>query len=691
MELFRKTFEKLKLTSNSIPFALFGVCLLAYGMLSPFLGFYQDDWNFVYHMSAGGKNGLFEFFNYDGHPTSAWSYIFGFQLLGFTPFAWQLYSFAWRYLAVLSFWWVIDRVWINRKLETFMSAVIFAIYPVFYLQAQALSYFEVWISFVFLFLSFYFSLRAIEKQDGYWPFLTVAIAFKLVHTQTSVYTWGLELMRPILLWIVINNKSQNQLMPKREVKRFLWHCTPYLLIFLAAFVWRGLLYVSPDVSRSEATLFNQLIQNPIVTIRELILYTLPDLTLLLVTGWYKILQPGILYLAERSNQLNIIFIIFTAIGLWIYLKQVNFNPEKNESKWPSQALLAGAIGLLFGLVPSYAAGYFVHLKLEPWNGRFALGSIPGIALITTGLLTIIITQQKQRIIIFALITSLAISWQVQVENQFRWAWDKQINFYNQLQLRAPNLKQGTVIISEDEFLSYMGGYPIALAINSVYTDPNAIAGTSNDPQYWYYPFSEIYNKFDEYLNGMPFEEQRANANFRGEPEGSIVISFDPGLGQCLWVMRPEYASSKSLSQTMRQLTSISYVDRIGQAPLREDSFLSKYLYTSPEQDWCYYYEKADLAYQYEEWDEVIQLWETARQNDLQPENGFEYLPFIEAYAHEGDWETAKSMTRTSQKTLQGIDPLLCNIWSNLEGSTSESAEKDEAILSVKGVLRCDQE
>ena len=235
----------------------------------------------------------------------------------------------------------------------------------------------------------------------------------------------------------------------------------------------------------------------------------------------------------------------------------------------------------------------------------------------------------------------------------------------------------------------MGGYPIALAINSIYTNPNTIVENSNNPQYWYYPFSEIYKKFDQHPNGLLFEEQRANATFVGEPEGSIVISFEPGLGQCLWVMRPEYASSKSFSQTMKQLASISYVDRIQQTPQNEDSFLLKYLYTKPEQDWCYYYEKADLAYQYEEWDQVIQLWKTAKENDLQPENGFEYLPFIEAYAHTGDWDTAKSMTRTSQKTMQGIDPLLCNIWSKLEGSTSNSTEKDDVLLSVKDDLRCD--
>jgi len=296
------------------------------------------------------------------------------------------------------------------------------------------------------------------------------------------------------------------------------------------------------------------------------------------------------------------------------------------------------------------------------------------------------------------LTGLLISWHLSYTNDFRWVWDKQVNFYRQLYLRAPDLAPNTAVLAEEEFLLYMGNYSTSYGINLIYADEgNRDIPKPRKADYWFITFVEFYTNLDAHLKGEPFsigkegEVSRAGITFQSEPEGSIVISFEPGLGQCLWVMRPEYASAKSLSQTMRQLSTISNVDRIKQAPLREDSFLLNYLYTNPERDWCYYYEKADLAYQYEEWDEVLQLWKTAQQNDLQPDNGFEYLPFIEAYAHAGDWENAKSLTRTSQRTLQGIDPLLCNIWSRLADSTPESANKDVTILNVKEDLKCGQE
>jgi hypothetical protein len=244
----------------------------------------------------------------------------------------------------------------------------------------------------------------------------------------------------------------------------------------------------------------------------------------------------------------------------------------------------------------------------------------------------------------------------------------------------------------------MGNYSTSYGINLIYAnEPGSKDPKLRTADYWFFTFADFYTNLDAHLRGTPFSignegsVSRAGISFQGEPGGSILISFEPGLGQCLWVMRPEYASSKALSQTMRQLASISDVDRIKQGPQREDSFLMKYLYPNPEKDWCYYYEKADLAYQYEDWDEVLQLWKDASADDLQPDNGFEYLPFIEAYAHTGDWETARNMTLTSQKTLQGIDPLLCSIWSKLEDNTPESPGKEEALLSVREVLRCDQE
>ena len=244
------------------------------------------------------------------------------------------------------------------------------------------------------------------------------------------------------------------------------------------------------------------------------------------------------------------------------------------------------------------------------------------------------------------------------------------------------------------FLIFMGNYSTSYAIDLVYADEKRDMEKPRQANYWLFTLAEFPSQLDEHLNGTPFSigtdspTPRAGISFRGNKDGSIAVLFEPEIGHCLWVMRPEYASYKALSQPMRQLASISFVDRIKNTPENPDSFLLKYLYTKPEQDWCYFYEKADLANQFEEWDEVVHLWNAASSNDLKPGNGFEFIPFIESFAHSGDWETAMKMTRSSQKTAQGIDPLLCDVWAGLETDTPASGNKEFTINPLRDELKC---
>ncbi len=681
--------KNIQFTEKSVPWILLAACILAFGLLIPNLGYFQDDWNFVFNDYAFGEKGLSEFLQYDGRPYAAWIFVAGFKFLGFKPIYWHIAELLIRWMTGYTFWLVFRALWPNHRWQALSASLLFLLYPFFTLQPLATTYTLHWTGYLLFSLSIYFMLQAVRKKS--WLYMGLAIITQIMHLITIEYYAGIDLIRPIFLWFIISNEGKASQQEKAKKTFFNW--LPYLLIFIFYFIWRGFIYQSPNLDRSAAAGLSELLANPVQTTVYYLTKGIPDVVLILISSWYKVLEPEMFDLSISSNRFILAIRIVSFVIIYVYLDKFQFSriSDNKSNTQIKQIAIVGVAGLLAGLLPAYGAGYIVHTKLFPWNSRFSLGSLFGAALLITAILELLIASPKIRNVTLALLASLLIGWHVDYTNDFRWAWAKQVNFYRQLYLRAPDITPGTAILSEEEFLMYMGDYPASYGINLIYADKGNDFGDSRKADYWFFPFAEFYTKFDQHLAGEPFSTVRAGTTFDGEPEGSIVISFEPGLGQCLWVMQPEYASSKSFSQTMRQLASLSYVDRIKQAPLQEDSFLLKYLYTHPEQDWCYYYQKADLAYQYEEWDEVIQLWNTARQNDLQPENGFEYLPFIEAYAHTGDWETARSMTRTSQKTLQGIDPLLCNIWSRLEGDTPETTGKGEVILSVTEDLKCDQE
>jgi hypothetical protein len=677
-----KKLNEIRFPIKSIPWGILIVHTFAFGLLAMRSGFYQDDWHFIYTAYAYGAESMMTLMSQDGHPMSAWSYILGFQLLGFKPLFWQLFSFLLRVTATIIFWFCLNRIWPNNTRETFLTALIFDLYPIFTLQSQAIVYFEIWLSYIFLGASFYFSILAIQEPKKVIRFTTLAILFKIAHTFTSEYTWGLELIRPVLLWLSFPRTEE----PRIKNKTVLIQSLIYTSIFLVSIIWRGLLFES---SRN-VDIFYSLLDNPLNTIQDLLANGLQDIAVIMVTSWYELVQPTLFDISMRSNVLILIGILFCALLTFFFLSRIPRNIEYVKQNWWISALPAGFVGLVFGLLPFYAAGFFIHNKLSPWNGRFALGSLLGAALILVAIIEWMISDNRKKNIIFSLIIALLIGWHVQVGNNFYWAWEKQLSFFQQLQTRAPFIDTGTIILSEDEFLVYMGDYPTSFGVNTLYAEEKN-EDNSNEIPLWFYPLSSFHKKFDQYISGTEIKVRRALWEFNGDSRNSIVINFDPGRGQCLWIMRPEYINLKALPQTTRILSQISNVDRIKPDPVREDSFLLKYVDAHPEQDWCFYYEQADLAYQYEQWEQVIQFWEAAQEQDLRPDNGFEYLPFIEAYAHEGNWGKAKQMTRLSQKTLQGIDPLLCVIWNRMENDTPDSPDKANAFESVREDLQCNQE
>jgi hypothetical protein len=52
----------------------------------------------------------------------------------------------------------------------------------------------------------------------------------------------------------------------------------------------------------------------------------------------------------------------------------------------------------------------------------------------------------------------------------------------------------------------------------------------------------------------------------------------------------------------------------------------------PEHGWCYYYQKATLARQRGDWNEVLRLADEARSKDLAPNDLIEWIPLLQAYA-----------------------------------------------------------
>jgi hypothetical protein len=105
----------------------------------------------------------------------------------------------------------------------------------------------------------------------------------------------------------------------------------------------------------------------------------------------------------------------------------------------------------------------------------------------------------------------------------------------------------------------------------------------------------------------------------------------------------------------------------------------------PAHTWCFYFEKADLARQTDDWAQVAELGDQAFAIPYLPDDISEYLPFVEAYARTGRWEDARDLTRKTADAMPILRPALCAIWQRIE-TDSTAGITPAQIEKMKGEL-----
>jgi hypothetical protein len=179
-----------------------------------------------------------------------------------------------------------------------------------------------------------------------------------------------------------------------------------------------------------------------------------------------------------------------------------------------------------------------------------------------------------------------------------------------------------------------------------------------------------------------------SSRFSGYSHDSLVIFYEPGISPCLWVLGPEDHEIPALSEITREIAVISNLDRIKADSPNERPVPSQIFGSDPEHDWCYFFQKGDLAHQYRDWDQVVAIWIEAVGNGFRPGSGVEYIPFIEGFARTGDWETAEEMTYKANDLAKMMSPILCSTWQRIEGETQPSEIRDTTLVSLSSMLAC---
>src|SRR5690606_4366956 len=118
---------------------------------------------------------------------------------------------------------------------------------------------------------------------------------------------------------------------------------------------------------------------------------------------------------------------------------------------------------------------------------------------------------------------------------------------------------------------------------------------------------------------------------------------------------------------MREMAKFSNLDTIRAEPLDGWTPPAAMFGAEPEHDWCYFFEKADLAKQLEDWHTAAALGDEAQAAGYSPLDSrsnapHEWMPFIAAYAHEDRWAEAAELSLQSMQMGREHYPYMCITW-----------------------------
>jgi hypothetical protein len=650
-------------------------------LIIPWLGFYWDDWPIVLATRLQGVGAFWEYYGSE-RPFNPLTVIPAAALLGTKPLNWHLFALFMRWLAVLGLYWSLRGLWPRQKRQAVGIALLFAIYPIFTQQPVAATFTTHWVVYAAFFYSLGAMIYSVRLPRWRVALTLTGLAAQLLHLLPLEYFWGLELLRPFLLWQVFDDLALER---SQRLKAVLKAWAPYLLIYAGVLAWwfgfRGNL---PESNQPDALL--ALGATPLQTGFRFLQVVLQDTIHNLLGAWYQTIEPTALDLNDRSVLASLALALFTAtLFLLLLLQQSRGDPEGQDgTDWPRQAIWIGILGTLLGSVPIWAIDRQSLFGLQ--SGRFALAAMTGMSILFVGLLEWFTPRRLPKALLLAALIGLATGFHLRVATSYYRSTLLQNQFYWQLYWRAPYIQPGTAILSKDELFLYVGRKPTAVTLNLLYPQP---LGTSN-VGYWFLEMDhDVGAKVVPRLaRGRIFEESFRTFNFTGSSLDSLVIFYKPGAGRCLWVLSLDDVDNPQIPDLTRQALPVSNLSRIQPQPIPGDYPPEELFGAEPEHGWCYYYQKAELAVQLGDWGKAAELGDEAGAKSYTPSNPYEWLPFIQSYAMTGRWEDALDRSQMAFSADEGIAPSLCRLWDQATTSSIPPMDWEQAIQQFKNQLKC---
>ena len=580
----------------------------------------------------------------------------------------------------MSLYWLIKLVWPEKNRLAIAVGLCAVVYPGFQAQYSSMIFGIAFFIFSLFVLSLYFSVKNTANSNCKYFYLVISLIFSAISLLTSEYFFILELARYFLIWVYISKSDF-----KSKFYKFSLASLPYLALYLSTIIWR--LAVEDSETTYSFVLLENLHASFLPTLINQSIAILKDLWYTSVKVWLDAIYPAHL-ISQQGQRIviahySLIILLFT--GIAYYLKNnTDFDNESDKFSSKTEIFFFGLMALIFAGVPFWLAGLPVTEKY--FYTRWTLPFIIGSSIFTLHLLSLLFRKKLGFILIVSALVSLGAGTQFLAGNSFRQDWNNQNLLYWELIWRIPSLKEDTVLFSDMLNFNYENSDQLSSGINFSLSHR---ASESKIPYFLFFLPERINTSILPELNeDIPITGKRYYSAFRGNTSQALVIDFRPPV--CLKILDPIIdQDNPGLNPIVKQALFLSRPELIDISDQNEhEPKTTAIIGAEPKREWCYYFEKADLASQFQDWESIRNLYEEVSDKKYQPRDVREWFPFIEGFSHLSKWQEAAELSSLVIQDTNDLAPSLCTLWERIASNTPEDDDKQLVVSQIFNSLNC---
>ena len=668
--------KNLKIFSLSIGFLVL-ISIITYFPYSKHFGFISDDWYLVFGGETFGASRFLEIFSTD-RPFRGYLQSILFNLFELNINLYFILALLIRLLGAIGLHWTLSSIWKNSQTLITLISAIFLVFPGFLEQPHVFDYQAHQFAMTLMIFSIAFSIKSVSGSK-IWQKITfylLSSLFAILSYLLMEYYIGMESYRFLfigyLLWILKDDKIHS------KFRRIILNLTPLAIPPLLYLRWRIFIFEGVRPATNIDLLIANFSDSTLISLVNIFKRWFIDIGDVSFGAFVNPIYQLVPKLGGRDFLTAVLLALFAVLIMFLFLKiSKNLKNEQvsrvvitqDETKNIVVLSFLGLTGAIICLLPINIAGRDVSYILF---NRFSFPSALGISIFFVGISSVIISRKIGYTIIAILLFSSVFT---QYANNSRFAddWIETQNFWQNFIWRAPGLMDGTTLTG-----FYQGtiqeGYSIWAPTNLIYRfgqDQILIS-------------AEVLNKDVEKnieLN-LPYKKNHRSFEFQHDYNKTLVFS-KPTENSCLRLIDHNQIEISLYDDVLIQLVApFSKVEMVvPNDQINYEGFKKIFDQNLVEDSWCYYYETASLARQFQNWTEIVDIASNIEKSQLHPFDSLEWMPFIQAYVYQAQYEKAENLIKIINETPYYRNQACIN-FSNLLNQENSNKVGNEYLIKT---------